>query len=144
MSKTLTRPPVVFLAIAFSVAFDISPRATTPAFIATGDMHIARAGHQATLLLDRRVLVSGGFDNAGNPVSAAELFNPATGLWTLVAGNVNPRMDHAAVRLLDGRVLVVGGAASLASCSPVETAEVYDPATDKWSLTSELPVAIGA
>jgi Galactose oxidase, central domain/Kelch motif len=92
-------------------------------------MHVARAGHQATLLLDGRVFVTGGYDNAGRAVAQAEMFSAVTGTWSLVANNIVARMDHAAARLCDGRVLVVGGASSLSSCSPISTAEIYDPTT---------------
>jgi hypothetical protein len=54
-----------------------------------------------------------------------------------------PRAGHAATLLHDGRVLVVGGSPSASSCEPIGSAEVYDPSTDRWSMTSNIPVPVG-
>src|SRR5947209_7258965 len=62
----------------------------------TGRMHVARSGHQATLLLDGRVLVTGGSNERDKVVGAAEMFNPLTGTWSAVAPNLTPRLGHAA------------------------------------------------
>lgn len=116
MSERLTRLHVYLLAVTLCVAFGVSSRATTPTFTPTGSLRIARAGHQAILLLDGRVLVTGGYDNAGIALAQAEIFSAVTGTWSLVASNAVARADHAATRLRDGRILVVGGAPALSSC----------------------------
>ncbi len=69
----------------------------------------------------------------------AELYDPASGQWTK-AGPVGGaagthRSGHTVTRLTDGRVLVVGGTTSRAAA----TAELYDPASGRWSL-AEGPV----
>ena len=87
------------LAVVLSMAFGVSSHATMPAFTPTGRMQIARAGHQATLLRDGRVLVTGGYDNAGTAVAAAEIFSPVAGTWSVAASNAVAGMDHAAARL---------------------------------------------
>ncbi|HEY3054122.1 MAG TPA: kelch repeat-containing protein [Thermoanaerobaculia bacterium] len=97
-------------------------RADTPAV--TGPMKIARGGHQATLLRDGRVLVSGGSDDSGNAIGPAEIFNPVTGAWSMAHANVVPRIGHAAVLLRDGRVLVVGGVPSASSSEAIGSAEL--------------------
>jgi hypothetical protein len=55
----------------------------------TGKMNSARAGHKATLLPNGKVLVEGGYgpDGVGQPpaLSSKELYDPATGTWTLIA-----------------------------------------------------------
>ena len=45
----------------------------------TGRMNIARSGHQATLLMDGRVLVSGGSSDDGQAIGRAEIYNPISG-----------------------------------------------------------------
>jgi hypothetical protein len=105
----------------------------------TGTLHVARSGHQATLLLDGRVLVTGGSDERGQAIGLAEIFNPVTGTWSPAAANLIPRLGHAASLLDDGRVLVVGGVSFASACEPVTSAEVYDPSTDRWSVTSKIP-----
>src|SRR6266571_1404824 len=47
---------------------------------ATGDLGTARFSHTATLLPNGQVLVAGGFNN--HDLASAELYDPATGLWT--------------------------------------------------------------
>ncbi len=87
-------------------------------------MHFARRQHNATVLPDGTVLVTGGtqgvpgnphwlaFDNIqqGGPVHTAELWDPATGKWTLMASEDVDRCYHSTALLLpDGRVLSAGG-----------------------------------
>jgi hypothetical protein len=68
-------------------------------------MAVTRAGHEATLLADGRVLVTGG--HGSNP--AAEVFDPAVGGFVGAGSMTEPRRDHTATLLLDGSVLVAGG-----------------------------------
>jgi hypothetical protein len=68
----------------------IDVRAPTPTWRATGSLHRPRRQANATLLPDGTVLVTGGssgagFDNRDAPVKEAELWDPATGQWTVLA-----------------------------------------------------------
>jgi len=86
----------------------------TPAWRSTGSMAFARRQMNATLLPTGDVLVTGGttgpgFNNPVGAVHAAELWNPATGLWTTLASNAVVRIYHSTSLLLpDGRVLHTG------------------------------------
>ncbi len=110
----------------------------TGTWSSTGNLNTARARHTATLLPSGKVLVSGGEGNStGNPFNAlnsAELYDPATGTWS-VTGNPNtPHTYHTATLLPNGQVLVVPGCCG----GPVtsKSAELYDPATGIWSRTA--------
>jgi Galactose oxidase, central domain/Kelch motif len=81
-----------------------------------GPLRHGRTCHTATRLLDGRVLVLGGmagyFPPRAEPRPAcvdAEVFDPATGRFTVVPGLATPRWGHTATLLGDGRVLVIGG-----------------------------------
>jgi len=120
----------------------ITPPIPTQTVSSTGSMQFARVSHQATLLADGLVLVSGG-QSGGTAIAQAELFNPATGKWTLTGSNVIPRFDHTATLLQDGRVLATGGVSSNGDCSSNVSAETYDPASGTWSLTGRVPSPVG-
>jgi hypothetical protein len=91
--------------------------AAPPAWSKTTRMHFARRHHNATLLPDGTVLVTGGTMGAGfndlatgRPVHAAELWDPETGAWRLLAAEATDRCYHAtAVLLPDATVLSTGG-----------------------------------
>lgn len=95
----------------------IDINSATPEWHQTSPMHFPRRQHNATLLPDGAVLVTGGtqgvgFDNLnrGEPVHVAELWNPVTGQWTKMADEQEDRCYHStAVLLPDGRVLSAGG-----------------------------------
>ncbi len=91
--------------------------ATPPVWRFTDPMAFRRRQHNATLLADGTVLVTGGtrgpgFNSLapGAPVHEAELWDPVTGNWTTLAAERMDRCYHAtAVLLPDGRVLCAGG-----------------------------------
>jgi N-acetylneuraminic acid mutarotase len=95
---------------------------------ASGDLNSHRVFQAATLLPNGKILVAGGFntDNAmPNILSSAELYDPATGLWSNTASLNIPRRFHSETLLLNGKVLVVGGSGPDAANS----AEICDPGT---------------
>jgi large repetitive protein len=117
----------------------------TGKFTPTGSMHLARAGHTSTRLADGRVLVAGGYASWAGPASglfyvgpalaSAELYDPATGTFSLTGPMAHGREDHAAVLLADGRVLVSGGlGCDVGGCgSAVMMSEMYDPRRGTFS-----------
>ena len=109
----------------------------------TGSMVEARGYHTATLLPDGRVLVAGGRSNnssTGHALSSAELFDPTTGVWTPTASMSRGRAYHTATLLPDGRVLVAGAGVDGARVDVADTAELYDPATGRWTPTGSMTV----
>jgi hypothetical protein len=78
-------------------------------------MHFARRQHNAVVLPDGKVLVVGGsssagFDNSAAKVAASEMWDPATGQFTVMASIAKYRGYHSTALLLpDGRVLSAGG-----------------------------------
>jgi N-acetylneuraminic acid mutarotase len=114
----------------------------TGTWATTGSLVHARGGHTATLLPNGKVLVAGGQDGAtAVTLSSAELYDPATGTWTLTGSLNIARTSHTATLLPNGKVLVAGGVDDDDGINTVNlpvTAELYDPATGKWTLTSAL------
>jgi hypothetical protein len=84
-----------------------------------------RFGSPATLLPDGRVLVVGSL-LLGGPADGhgAELYDPASGTWTLAADMTTPRRGHTATLLPDGTVIVAGGDAA---AEDGRSAELFDP-----------------
>ena len=107
----------------------------------TGSMTTPRYSHDSVLLRNGQVLVAGGFDGStccgAPPVTSAELYNPATGVWT-VTGSMNvPRESFLLVVLANGQVLAAGGANN--GNPPLTSAELYNPATGRWTPTGNMP-----
>lgn len=104
----------------------IDLNAPTPTWTATDSMATPRRQNNVTLLPDGQLLVTGGSSAAGfnepsGAVHIAEIWNPATGLWSTMASCTRYRGYHStAVLLPDGRVLSAGG-------DNEPNAEVYSP-----------------
>jgi hypothetical protein len=77
----------------------------------TAAMSVPRMNHTATRLLDGRVLVTGGVSltAGGQSLTESEIYDPATGSFSMTGSLHVGRRRHTATLLPDGRVLVVGG-----------------------------------
>jgi hypothetical protein len=106
-------------------------------------MTVARLAPTATLLLDGRVLITGGIDGEGYPgvcprgygrdCAFAELYDPHTGIFTATADTtVVFGYPMTATLLPDGRVLI--------AMNP-GTGELYDPHTGTFTATRDMTVA---
>jgi hypothetical protein len=104
----------------------------------TGSLITPTYSATATLLTDGDVLVAGG---GGTTTDTAELYNPATGTWALTGNLHTNREDQTATLLNNGEVLVAGGFSVTTTGSAVTAAELYNPATGKWTPTSSMNAA---
>jgi hypothetical protein len=116
---------------------------TVGAFSPTGEMTTPRASHTATLLLNGKVLIAGGFSLSAfaAPVASAELYDPSTGMFTPTGDMTTPRRSHTATLLADGRVLIAGGYGDASGDSALRKAEVYDPSTGTFTATGDMSTA---
>ena len=103
----------------------------------TGNMITARSNHHQNLLADGRVLMSGGLNNAGNPLASAELYDHTTGIFSSTGSMSTARWQHRNVVLLTGKVLVTGGRPN-ASTNVLNTAELFDPVAGTFSATGSM------
>jgi hypothetical protein len=116
----------------------------TGVFSATGALSARRDTHTATLLPDGRVLVVGGRGNGNTSLgqgefASAEIYDPATGLFTLTPGSLaTQRFAHTATLLGNGKVLIAAGENQLATSTVLASAELFDPATGTFTITGTL------
>jgi len=98
----------------------------TNTWSATGNLNQARRSHTAVLLDNGKVLIVGG--TGAGVLSSAEVYDPATGLFSLAGSSMgSPRTGHTAAKLQGGDVLIAGGSDG---SSPLATAELFDPPTN--------------
>ncbi len=113
---------------------------TTGHFAPTGRMSSRRAGAMATALADGTVLIAGGSDGSGRSVATAEIFNPQTNSFSMTGSMNAPRTQGMAIFLPRvNKVLIVGGAAN-GDDNQHSSAELYDPATGRFSQTGSMHV----
>jgi hypothetical protein len=98
-------------------------------------MTTPRRNASSVLLPNGKVLVAGGQRLAGAALASVELYDPATGLWSLTGAMNEPRADAALVLRQDGTVLAAGGTDGQRALA---TAELYDPTTERWRYTSSM------
>jgi hypothetical protein len=101
-------------------------------------MHETRAFHTATLLPSGKILVTGGVSNGGGgrAKASSEVFDPASGTWTLSGDLTQLKGEHTATLLPSGLVLIAGGGVAVNISS--DNAQLYDPVTGTFTDTGSL------
>lgn len=107
-------------------------------FKRVGDMKIRRHKHDAIMLPDGRVLITGGSDERDDKgaYNSTELFDPRTNVFTMGPDMQRARYKHNgnAINLPNGTVLIAGGATQ---------AETLDPTTMRFTLVSSSSLMAG-
>lgn len=103
-----------------------------------GTLSTTRGDVSVATLADGRILIVGGFDGRRR-LAGADIFDPATDTFT-AAGPLNEaRSATESVLLSDGRVLVVGGTVGRpGATAPLASAEIFDPATGRFTPTGSM------
>jgi hypothetical protein len=82
---------------------------TRSAFSDAGVLALPRERATATVQLDGRVFIAGGFlSNTGDMTASTEVFDPETETFTPATPMAAARGGHTATRLDDGRILLAG------------------------------------
>lgn len=114
---------------------------STGKWTVTGSMRTARAEFAAVILTNGKVLVAGGctsYDVNGclAVTTAAELYNPSTGVWSSTGALRAGRMAMTGSLLTTGKVLIAGG--QTAASDALGSSELYNEATGTFSTTGKL------
>ena len=106
-------------------------------------MNVTRYGHKAVLLGNGQVLAVTGVPVNTTLDKSAELYNPATGTWTLTGTSAMFHEHGSATLLASGQVLLAGGDDPFDFSPPAltATAELYNPSTGQWTVTGSMPSA---
>jgi N-acetylneuraminic acid mutarotase len=106
----------------------------------TGTLVPARYSPVASPLLDGRILVVGG--QSGVPYNNADIYDSAQAKWLPAQHMIKERMVASATLLTNGKVLVAGGQGKNSTPENpgdfLNTAELYDPASNTWSETGAM------
>lgn len=108
---------------------------------AVGAMNVAREFFAFATLLDGRIIAAGGAPDGsgGGPyLTSAEIFDPTTGVWTLVASMAQERSVPIFTLLPNGHFLVAGGADN--TNTALASAEIYNPTSNTWAPTGSMTI----
>ena len=100
----------------------------TRMFMVADSSITARTEPTATSLPDGRILIAGGRGQA-QALRTTEIYDYGRNVFTQGPALNRPRAGHSATKLADGRILIAGGSAD-------GSAEIFDPATQTFSLVS--------
>lgn len=118
----------------------------TGLFTQTGSPNVIHIEHTATLLPDGRVLIAGGQEPGtsgcppGESYAVAEIYDPATGTFSLTGTLNAARSCHTATLLPSGEVLITGGMKFTSPGASVclDSAELYDPTAGTFSVIGNM------
>jgi hypothetical protein len=105
----------------------------TGAWSALPDLPAGRIGAVSVWLPDGWTMLIGGFADEGQVLASVVLLAADGSGWSDLAPLTGARTMAAAAVLPDGKVLVAGGMSGLADNAALNTAELWDPATQKWT-----------
>ncbi len=139
------RADVAILQITVDAAHARFPVVVDPQWATTASMSVPRIMHQATLLPDGRVLVTGGTTYVTQPAfSSTEIYDETKGTFTAGPNMSVPRIGHTATMMLDGKVMIAGGYRNdPAYGTYLSSVEIYDPATNTFTAGPSLPAVRG-
>lgn len=121
-----------------------APAASGDYWTAEASLLIAKSGLGAATV-DGKIYAIGG-RNGDSIFATNQQYDPATNTWTYKAPMPTPRYNFA-VAVYSGKIYCIGGIATLnfyqegVGFTLSNVAEIYDPATDNWTIGAPMPQA---
>jgi len=111
--------------------------------ISTSAMNTQRTLHSATRLGGSGlVLIAGGLDENSNPLASAELYNPATGVFTTIENALNTaRYGHTAIQHAAGAIFIIAGLSGIGAY--LSSIEIFVPGANPVVTGVFTPAASG-
>ena len=131
--RSLLSPAAFISTLLLTLAVTLSSAAAA-GFTAIANMELARVYHTATFLPSGKVLIAGGYAGI-SALSAARLYDPATGAFTPAGSMTYSRFKHTATLLPNGKVLIAGGDTVTTARG---SAELFDPVTRAFTGTGSM------
>ena len=85
-----------------------------------------------------QIWVAGGFDEAGGPVAAVQVYDPGSDTWSRGPDLPEP-VHHAALVSTGDRLVLLGGYTARDLSVPTDAVHVLDAATGRWADGTPLP-----
>jgi hypothetical protein len=122
--------------LASAEIYDAATGTFTPT---TNSLSVARGFATATTLQNGKILIANGgdYNDGGAASKAADLFDPASGLFSATGSTHDARHGTTATLLPNGKVLIAGGIMSNVQ-TRLATAELYDPVTGTFAYTGSM------
>ena len=105
----------------------------TGAWSALPDLPAGRDSASSVRLPDGRTMLIGGRDDNCQALSSVVVLAADGSGWSDLPSLTGARTGPATALLPDGKVLVAGGMSGAAFDSTLNIAELWDPATEKWT-----------
>jgi hypothetical protein len=84
----------------------------------------------------------GGLDDAGQPLSSAERYNPDSDIWSGIASLPTARYDFPAVFNRTNYIYIFGGRTNTASGTEIATVFRYSVSANTWTAMAPMPIAV--
>lgn len=143
-SATLLPDGKVLLAGGYNGTYLASTELYDPeakAFLPGPALNIPRSGHTATRLQNGKILFAGGVGTGWSFLASSEVYDILAGKFSLTGSMTSERESHTATLLQNGTVLITGGHKDRRENMTIySSAELYDPATGKFSATGSMTI----
>jgi N-acetylneuraminic acid mutarotase len=145
LSQDFTNPVIyeVFNEAEHTVQYEVTVTRRSPvpdtlhiAWKSAGDMPVA-LGWTASSLLEDKFYISGGANADDGILNLIQVFDPATGSWTVADERMKSNRWGHTSNELNGKIYVMGGT-NVAQGVALKSIEVFDPSAGSWEVEGEM------
>ena len=95
-------------------------------------------GSAASVVLNGQIHLIGGANNSA--LNSHHIYDPGSDSWSIAPNNLNEARSGLTAATINGKIYATGGYILSGGVQSKSSAEVFDPATNSWSMVAAMPV----